>query len=238
MSITPLYSTTIISADFQPGAGTTYVGTAVAPTITNPIWNGVAPNNTNTITNFVDEGGTIVPGVDLEIRSPNNTGLIIQPDNTNPNNEPQFRNNSLLTDYVFDNTMPATDRELTLTLGGLDVTQTYNLWLYAGTAFNSELTNTLTITIDGVAQSLTYDAVAAANDQGTPGDLTDDTTDFIEGNNYLFFGGITGVTEIEALVNGASREPTLSGFQLQAVPEPSIAILGFLGGAFLLRRRR
>lgn len=117
----------------------------------------------------------------------------------------------------------------TFSLTGLDITKTYDLVIYS--AQNS---------LGGRGGS--FDLVTGSFTGTTPKATTGDQQDtFALGVNYVRFDNITpaagGIISFNA-TNSADGIAVMNGFEIQSVPEPSIALLGGLGVLALLRRRR
>ena len=129
-----------------------------------------------------------------------------------------------------------------MVIGGLSSSKTYDLivysdWFWPGAA-NLPLTQTTGTGLSGTA----YLNNIAGGGFGTAAPLTEDTAfglaDGTEGN-WMRLNGLTpdGSGNLGFSMSGTNA--AFNGFQLvEAIPEPSAALLGGLGVLALLRRRR
>lgn len=109
------------------------------------------------------------------------------------------------------------------TVGGLDSGLTYNIYLYSSNGSG---------TGEGAAFTITgFGTQNVSGSAGGPG--------FVLGDNYVVFSGITGVTSLSgSYTNFTNPHGPFNGLQVEAIPEPSAALLGGLGLLALLRRRK
>ncbi|MDX1680373.1 MAG: hypothetical protein R3242_06550 [Akkermansiaceae bacterium] len=128
-------------------------------------------------------------------------------------------NLELLADYLYTK-----DVSQTFTVSGLEVGASYNLTFigHGGSTIQGP-----SITIGGDTQNI------EPTDMGA--------TSYTEGENYVTF---TVVADSSGEISG-SYSPIgtntfggISALQISSIPEPSVALLGGLGGLLLLRRRR
>lgn len=120
----------------------------------------------------------------------------------------------------------------TFSLSGLDMTKTYNIVIYSAQS-------------GGWNRGGTFDLVAGTYVGPDPKSTTgDQQATFAEGINYVRFDNITaaagGIISFSG-TNGPEGINIFNGFEIQsvqAVPEPSAAMLGGLGLLLLVRRRR
>lgn len=130
----------------------------------------------------------------------------------------------------------------TLTITGLTVGGLYDVWIASTrlrTTSGEESHGIFSTTNTTSSSSQLVDGITSIN-----GDA------WVLGTNYAFFdnvvadtnGAITflgDATDADELFAGSTaRRLHINGFQIQAVPEPSTALLGCLGLLALLRRRR
>ena len=108
-------------------------------------------------------------------------------------------------------------------ISGLDSGCGYDVYLFVGGAYATDYT------IGGVTKT----ASAVTGDTGYP---------WIEGDDYVVFRGLTGLTEISGTFLGSAfgYYGVLSGIQIRQVPEPtSVGLLAIgLMGLIVVRRRR
>lgn len=109
------------------------------------------------------------------------------------------------------------------TVGGLNSALTYNIYLYSSNGGG---------TGEGAAFTITgFGTQNVSGNAGEPG--------YVLGDNYVVFSGITGVTSLSGnYTNFTNPHGPFNGLQVEAIPEPSAALLGGLGVLALLRRRR
>ena len=121
-----------------------------------------------------------------------------------------------------------------LIINGLEAGGLYDVWILAyrngGSAAErlSATWSTTNATTSASSQLLDHTAVSTGNT-------------FVAGENFVLFANVqadvTGTITFDADATDARRSG-LSGFQIQAVPEPgSLALLG-VGGALIAARRR
>jgi hypothetical protein len=96
---------------------------------------------------------------------------------------------------------------------------------------------------DHVSEAVTVNAVAGSDFTGSVGSTGYvDAFDTLTGSDFWYFSSVnsggSGVLTILSAGTEAGSHNTITGFQLQAIPEPSTALLGGLGMLALLRRRR
>lgn len=109
------------------------------------------------------------------------------------------------------------------TVGGLNSSLTYNIYLYSSNGSG---------TGEGAAFTITgFGTQNVSGNAGGPG--------YVLGDNYVVFSGITGVTSLSGnYTNFTNPHGPFNGLQVEAIPEPSAALLGGLGLLALLRRRK
>lgn len=115
---------------------------------------------------------------------------------------------------------------ITTAISGLLPNTAYNLLVYHADDYVSE-----TVTVNGAA------AVDFTGSVGSTGYL--DAFDGLPGSDFWYFSSVnSGPSGVLNIASSGSGYNTIVGFQLQAIPEPSAALLGGLGMLALLRRRR
>jgi hypothetical protein len=135
-------------------------------------------------------------------------------------------NNALVSDGRYrEQSNPA----LTTTISGLALNTNYMVLVYHAD--------------DHVSEAVTVNAVAGSNFTGSVGSTGYvDAFDTLSGSDFWYFSSVnsggSGVLTILSAGTEAGSHNTITGFQLQAIPEPSTALLGGLGMLALLRRRR
>ena len=134
---------------------------------------------------------------------------------------------NLLYDYAFDNSAPSSGRNLTLSITGLDPALNHELYLYGGIQFSDNADGIIDYTVNGTTQRINW--------LGLDGGSS--TTSYNEGENYVVFGGLTG-SSITLNALPQQGEPTIMGFQIVSLPEPSRVLLLGLGALSLIVRRR
>ncbi len=124
----------------------------------------------------------------------------------------------------------------TLTLGNIPFA-TYDVYVY----FSSDVDGRTGTVSDGTTTfSFSTMGVAATSGGNALFSLTSDTGTGHPGADYAIFSGLTGSSQIFTIAN-ASDGMGFAGFQIQAVPEPTVMALTALGGLGLLiasRRRK
>ena len=119
---------------------------------------------------------------------------------------------------------------VTMTLSGLTIGDTYDVWVASGRYATVTGGWTTTNTTSTLGTQLIDNS--ALNNPGAV---------WTQGNNYVFFDDVvvngSGQLVMTGVSTGGTRLP-FSGFQVVQVPEPSAALLGGLGVLALLRRRR
>ncbi len=110
------------------------------------------------------------------------------------------------------------------TVGGLNSALTYNIYLYSSNGNGT-----------GEGASFTISGYGTQVINGTAGGPS-----YVLNANYVVFSGITGVTSLSGTYTDANYTDhgPFNGLQIEAIPEPSAALLGGLGLLALLRRRR
>ncbi len=215
------------------GTGPTTSGPAVIGAA-GDVWNkivGASSSATyagpNVPLNLVD--GSTASGAELTISNENTTPqayIVDYPGAPTTQNSADY--GLLASDLVGYVTTPMLAVEIT----GLNTGLSYNLYLY--NAYNNKTSGLGT----------TYSVVGSTTGSGTI-DPTDAGGKFVSGENYLEFtlspdsnGAIT--VDMVSSDTSVSSQALLSGFQLQAVPEPSAEALLAVGGLglLLLKRRR
>ena len=131
---------------------------------------------------------------------------------------------------------------LTLTLGGLNPTTNYDLYVYVS-SLNFAGSQSASVTFNGTTYYLATDGgtlTGLTQSSDTTGSSGAPTADYVE------FTNVSGAQLNADAVSESGAYTGLSGFQVvtassSAVPEPStvwLGVLGFLGLAVHLRRRR
>ncbi len=193
------------------GGPNTYSGVGVAPD-TGTMWNSVAvtQNATGDITvNDVSDSEGNGTTIDLVMNRNGGESHKINNQTSNGNPNPS----ALMSDYVYWDTW-------NITVSGL-APGDYDLYAMGhGDAIDQ--TNTITWGL---------------NSASTTQDLADFRDIFQAGAEGNTFTKLSGTVDGSGVLSFTSSSG-LNGFQIQAVPEPGIALLGGLGLLGLLRRRR
>ncbi|MEM1354118.1 MAG: PEP-CTERM sorting domain-containing protein [Planctomycetota bacterium] len=137
----------------------------------------------------------------------------------------------------------------TITFTGLTSGLAYDIWLMGGRGVSGNGSEGLSSTISTTnAVSSSSSQILDNNDGGSQVSFGE----YVENANFVFFDDVVADSsgEITFSITGADSDdsnfdsltadsrPGLSGFQIEAIPEPSsLALLG-LGGLCVLRRRR
>jgi len=226
---------TIINVDIQGNGGPRDSVTGESAAHTDPagataIWN----NSGLTGTNLTQSDGTATT-VGYTITSANGgLGTFRRQNQTTPPTAPGgtggIRN--LLYDFAFQNNADQTLRVWDLNITNLDAALTYDLYVYGGTQFADNPSSNVSFTVNGVTNTIDYSGAIAMNP--TPIDS------YVLGQNFTVFNGLTAdvANEITLSASATLGEPTLSGFALVAVPEPSSGLLALFGFVPLLYRSR
>ncbi|MEM1085185.1 MAG: PEP-CTERM sorting domain-containing protein [Verrucomicrobiota bacterium] len=200
---------------FGTGDSVVYTGAAAIGSA-GDFWNSTDTEDNIFQSNLLDSTGAATT-VDLtwsdELQSSVNSGAI------------EFGStghNALMEDYAFTNTDTAT-----ITISDLPANQDYTFYLYGVPDGGGQGTRFAVTGSNEGTQDVTVGAVNDDNGLATPED-------------YVIFTGNTGaggqiVYTQTSFAGGFSGS---NGFQLDVVPEPSVAMLGGLGLLGLLRRRR
>ncbi|TAE90510.1 MAG: PEP-CTERM sorting domain-containing protein [Verrucomicrobia bacterium] len=211
----------IISVNFgAPGHGATVTGAALIGSNLD-VWNNI---NANAGTN-VSTLGTV--GLNKVDGSSSGASLSVTTGSFNGSNADSanldiYEGNI----YLDSNGQFGPGGPATISLTGLGAGSIVDLYFYIGAGHTSGEGGA--ITIGGTTYSVTDSNVIESA--------------YTPGVNYLKFDDVTADAfgNIEATWSAASgqRFASLSGMQIQAVPEPSAALLGGLGFFAILRRRR
>ncbi len=137
-------------------------------------------------------------------------------------------NTALLNDWV---SVTGTNHG-TITIGGLGIGTSYDLYIYYSQSDQAARATALTVTGNGTPLTGTIQNNSAGG-----------ATAYTSGVNYLKFTlspDASGNIAIDFVKAGTDpqHEGDINGFQIQAVPEPASLSLLSLGGLALLRRRR
>ena len=121
------------------------------------------------------------------------------------------------------------DTTMTTTISGLALNTNYMVLVYHAD--------------DHVSEAVTVNGVAGSDFTGSVGSTGYvDAFDTLTGSDFWYFSSVnsggSGVLTILSAGTAPGSHNTITGFQLQAIPEPSAALLGGLGMIALLRRRR
>jgi hypothetical protein len=206
----------------KSGDGTPVFTGAAAVGSTGDVWNTTDPesNILADLASIADSSGTVstvsVVWSD-ELQSSINSGAIdfstSGPGGTNLD--------PLMEDYGFT----APGNTATVTISGLALNSSYTIYLFGHP--------------DGFSQDVTFAVTDAAESAQTLAASKNDNNGFVAGTDFAIFTGNTGgtgtVVYTQTSFTGFSGS---AGFQLDVVPEPSVALLGGLGLLGLLRRRR
>jgi hypothetical protein len=135
-------------------------------------------------------------------------------------------NNALVSDGRYREQENTT---MTTTISGLALNTNYMVLVYHAD--------------DYVSEAITVNAVAGSDFTGSVGSTGYvDAFDTLTGSDFWYFSSVnsggSGVLTILSAGTPPGSHNTITGFQLQAIPEPSAALLGSLGMLALLRRRR
>ena len=214
-------SAATVNIDFnstQNGGGPTYSGLAVAPDTAGAgaQWNGFSNNSFANIPNL---GGTNLL---------DSTGVATTIDLTVGTHGGGYSGsgNALLNDYLY---LQSGGTSSSFTLSGLSASEKYDVYIYS------------TGDVSGQGGAFSFGATTLTTSANPR-----DGTNFILGNNYVVFNGVTpdgtGSATFNWVFNGVSATSSsgLNGIQVEIVPEPSAAFLliGSLGMGLLVRRRR
>ena len=216
-------SAATVNIDFnstQNGGGITYSGLAAAPDTAGAgaLWNGFSNNTFGNIPNL---GGTNLL---------DSTGAVTTVGITVGTHGGGYSGsgNALLNDYLY---LEGAATSSSFTLSGLSASDSYNVYIYS------------TGDVSGQGGAFSFGATTLTTSANPR-----DGTNFILGNNYVVFSGVTpdgtGSATFNWVFNGVSANSStaLNGIQIVsvAVPEPSAAslLIGSLGMGLLVRRRR
>lgn len=193
------------------GGPNTYSGVGVAPD-TGTVWNSVAVTQnfegSVTVDNALDSEGN---GTTIDLSMDRNGGESLKINSNGTNGSPNP--SALMSDYVYWDTY-------NITISGL-APGDYDLYAM-GHGDQIDQTNTITW---GLNSASTTETLA---------DFRDIFQANAEGNTFTMLSGTVDGSGVLSFTSSAG----LNGFQIQAVPEPGIALLGGLGLFGLLRRRR
>ena len=212
---------TIINVDIQ-GGGSPRAKTGLAAYASDPAGAATVWNTTALSGSSLNDSTGAATSVGYTITSTNTTIGTWRQQNTGGGQD------NLLYDYAFDNNANAASRNLTVTITGLDPTETHQLYVYGGIQFADNNDGTVDYTIGGNTQQIVW--------LGLDGGSS--TTSYNLGENYTIFSGLSG-SSITMTIAAPIGEPTITGFQIISVPEPGTSsLLLLLGGSCLLRRKR
>lgn len=199
----------VVNIDINNGSSPTFSGVGAAPDL-GTTWNSV--NNPAT-----GQGGTFSSGPLVD--SNNNLTTITFSAGVAEGSSSWSGGGDLFNDGI----RAFNGNSASFTVGGLNSALTYNIYLYSSNGSGTGEGARFTISGYGT-QNVTGNA-------GGPG--------YVLNDNYIVFSGITGVTSLSGTyTNNTDPHGPFNGLQIEAIPEPSAALLGGLGLLALLRRRR
>ncbi len=179
------------------------------------VWEGSGATNFWNYTNFTETGSTAASSLVDADGNVTSVGFTVAGDGRASNWGGGSPDDDLVNDGIFANS----GASITLTITGLAAGNSYDLLYY--TADNFPATS---VSANGVSPIAYTGTIANAG--------------YADVNDFFYLEGVIANGSGEIVVTGTNPGgfSTLTGFQI--VPEPSVALLGGLGGLLLLRRRR